>query len=376
MDPYDLKFSQLPDVTKARLLSEAARRGDGRPPDEMFETAEQFNAANDPPLTFLVDGLLARGQLAVLGGRAKSGKSWLVAQLAQALDTGRPFLGRAVTPARALYLPLEDKRARLKRRAGLLGWTPATTTFRYKIPLLNDGDGQVGPGLQLIDQVARDFDVILIDTLIATLDGKVSENDNTSMGAIINALADIAHAAPCAIVVVHHTSKGMSDDVFNLLRGASAIRGAYDVGLMMDRRQGEREAVLHIEARDFQSGGLTIRQRDDGSGWDVVGDAKVITQIRAGRNVIAALEELGGDVTNEEIAEFLQLTRQAVSQQLRLAERDGLVTRKAGQYIGKGRPKELWSLTEPGTTDSPKTGNNQASAPDGGVTQEKLYLLD
>lgn len=346
MDPYDLKFSQLPDVTKARLLSEAARRGDGRLPDEMFETAEQFNAANDPPLTFLVDGLLARGQLAVLGGRAKSGKSWLVAQLAQALDTGRPFLGRAVAPARALYLPLEDKRARLKRRAGLLGWTPATTMFRYKIPLLNGGDGEVGPGLQLIDQVARDFDVILIDTLIATLDGKVSENDNTSMGAIINALADIAHAAPCAIVVVHHTSKGMSDDVFNLLRGASAIRGAYDVGLMMDRRQGEREAVLHVEARDFEGGGLTIRQRDDGSGWDVVGEAKEIAQIRTGRKVLEALADNGGGMTADELTEYLQISRQAVGQQLTLAEKGNTVVRRPGKREdgSKGRPKDLWYL--------------------------------
>lgn len=381
LERMDQIFFSLPTPTKARLLSDLARQGSGLCPQDGFETAEQFNAADDPPLTFLVDGLLARGQLAMLGGRAKSGKSWLVAQLAQSFDTGRPFLGRAVEPARTLYLPLEDKRSRLKRRAGLLGWTPATTMFRYKIPLLNGGDGDVGPGLQLIDQVARDFDVILIDTLIATLDGKVSENDNTSMGAIINALADIAHASHCAIVVVHHTNKGIGgDDVFNLLRGASAIRGAYDVGLMMDRRQGEREAVLHIEARDFQSGGLTIRQRENGSGWDVVGDAKAITQIRAGRNVISAMEELGGDLTNNEIAEFLQLTPQAVSQQLRLAERDGLVIRRAGIFTGKGRPKELWSLkessNEPSTTRGTENGNNQAKVTAVGVTQEKLYLLD
>lgn len=348
MDPYDLKFSQLPDVTKARLLSEAARRGDGRPPDEMFETAAQFNAAVDPPLSFLVDGLLARGQLAVLGGRAKSGKSWLVAQLAQALDTGQPFLGRAVTPGRVLYLPLEDKRARLKRRATLLGWTPASAMFRYKMPRLNGPNGESGPGLQLIDQVARDYDVMLIDTLIATLDGNISENDNTQMAAIINGLSDITRATNCAILLVHHTNKGMSDDVFNLLRGASAIRGAYDVGLMMDRRQGEREAVLHIEARDFESGGLTIRQRDNGSGWDVVGEAQEIQRIRVGRTVIEALEEFEGGATADELTDYLQISRQAVGHQLRLCERDGTIIRIPGTREGgsRGRPKDRWALAD------------------------------
>lgn len=346
MDPLDHIFSQLPQVTKARLLTEAAQRGDGRHPGAGFETAEQFNAFEESPLAFLVDGLLARGQLAVLGGRAKSGKSWLVAQLAQALDTGRPFLGRAATPARVLYLPLEDKRARLKRRSRLLGWTPQTTMFHYNIGRFNGPDNTIGPGLSLVERVSRDFEVILIDTLIATLDGHVSENDNTAMGAIINALADIAHASNCTIVLVHHTNKGMSDDVFNLLRGASAIRGAYDVGLMMDRRQGEREAVLHVEARDFEAGGLTIRQRENGSGWEVVGEAKAITQIRAGRKVIEALAETGGGMTAEEMTDYLQISRQAVGQQLVLAERSGTVGRRPGkrEESGKGRPKDRWYL--------------------------------
>ena len=341
-------FYQLPDTTKARVLADAARHGNGSVPPVGFETAAQFNAAAVPPLAFLVDGLLARGQLAMLGGRAKSGKSWLVAQLAQSFDTGQPFLGRAVEPARTLYLPLEDKRARLKRRARLLGWTPASTMFLYKMARLNGLNGELGPGLQLIDRVARDYDVMLIDTLIATLDGNISENDNTSMAAIINELADIAHSSGCTILLVHHINKGMSDDVFNLLRGASSIRGAYDVGLMMERRQGEREAVLHIEARDFESGGLTIRQREDGSGWDVVGEAQEIQRIRVGRKVIEALEEFEGGATADELTDYLQISRQAVGHQLRLCERDGTIIRVPGTREGgsRGRPKDRWALAD------------------------------
>lgn len=348
MDPMDLIFSRLPEPTKMRLLSEQARNGGGQNPAASFETAEEFNAREEPPLTFLVEGLLARGQLAVLGGRAKSGKSWLVAQLAQAFDSGGPFLGRPTTPARVLYLPLEDKRGRLKRRSLMLDWRPQTTMFHYNIGRFNGTNSDVGPGLATVEYVAHDFDVILIDTLIATLDGHVSENDNTAMGAIVNALADIAHASDCAIVLVHHTNKGgMSDDVFNQLRGASAIRGAYDVGLLMDRRQGEREAVLHVEARDFEATGFTIRQRENGSGWDEVGEAKAIVRIRAGRKVIEALVETGGGVTADELTDILGITRQAVGQQLALAEKEKTVVRRPGKREGggRGRPRDLWYLT-------------------------------
>jgi RecA-family ATPase len=167
----DQIFASLLEETKQRVLAEATLRKFGNDPTKRFESAAEFNAQDEPPLTFLVDGLLACDQLAMLAGRSKSGKSWLVAQLAQSFDTGQPFLGRAVTPARVLYMALEDKRKRLKRRAQSLGWVPATTIFEYYIPRFNGANGQFGPGLVLIERIAQDFDVILIDTLIATLDG-------------------------------------------------------------------------------------------------------------------------------------------------------------------------------------------------------------
>jgi KaiC/GvpD/RAD55 family RecA-like ATPase len=374
MGPMDQIFSQLPDTTKNRLLAQLTLWRN-TPGDGLFETAEQFNAAEEPPLTFLIDGLLARNQLVMLGGRAKSGKSWLVAQLAQSLDTGQPFLGRAVERAKVLYLPLEDKRARLKRRTKMLGWKPQTTMFNYRIGRFNGPTDGFGPGLELIERVAFDFDVIIIDTLIATLDGTISENDNTSMGAIVNELSAIAHALSCTIVLVHHIGKGMSDDVFNLLRGASALRGAYDVGMMLERRQGEREAVLHIEARDFETPGLTIRQREDGSGWELLGEAKEITHIRTGRKVIDAIAEMGGGVTADEIIEYLQISRQAVSQQLILTEQEGNVIRRPGKRAGnsKGRPKDLWYLKTQLADDA---RINQVDHEGGGSPQKALIKLD
>ena len=69
MSQYDQIYSALPETTKARLLNQLTMwRND--PVDGLFETAAQFNAHEEEPLSFLVDGLLDRKQLAMLGGRA------------------------------------------------------------------------------------------------------------------------------------------------------------------------------------------------------------------------------------------------------------------------------------------------------------------
>jgi len=340
----DLLFARLPEEDKKRLLAGHALRKHNPYAAAGLVTPEEFNAYQAPPLHFLVDGLLAAGHLAMLGGRPKSGKSWLVAQLAQALDLGLPFLGRPTRPARVLYLALEDKGARLSQRAQVLGWLSHRCAFKYDVAPFDGPDGRLGPGLEFIERHAFDFDAILIDTLLATLSGSISENDNTAMGAIVNELATIAHGANCAILLVHHVNKGFSEDVFNLLRGASALRGAYDVGMLMDRKPGEREAVLHVEARDFESLSLTIRQRDGGQGWDLVGAGQERERIRAAQKVLAGLKEFEEGATIEQLAELIGISKSAVYQQLKRAERDGQVVRTRSMLDSGGRPADTWRL--------------------------------
>lgn len=146
-------------------------------------------------------------------------------------------------------------------------------------------------------------------------------------------------------MLVHHTNKGFSDDIFNTSRGASAIRGGYDVGLVLERSNNEREAVLHIEARDFTTGNIAIRQSAEGSGWELVGGAVEVKRIRAGRKVIAALEELR-EATVDELAGYLNIVKTSAYRQLINAERDGLVQRTDTQQEGVGRSPEVWSLTD------------------------------
>ena len=165
------------------------------------------------------------------------------------------------------------------------------------------------------------------------------------MGEIVNRLASLAHTTDAAIIFTHHLTKNTSEDPFDAIRGAGAIRGAYDVGFVLQRKQKEREALLCVESRDIEVEDMTI-SFDGATGWSHEGDGTRIESIRAGRKVVAALANLGDRQTAEAIGQYLSITPQAAGQQLRLAERDKLVRREP-DTTARGKKPDLWSLVEP-----------------------------
>lgn len=305
---------------------------------------EQF-----PPRQFLVDDLIQRGDFVLLAGRPKSGKSWLVLQLAQAIDGGTEFLGKATTKTKVLYLALEDGRRRVAERLHIRRWKPETACLTFDCMAFDGDRGTAGEGLeQLFNTILENqFGVVIIDTLRKALSGKNDESDNAAMGAILYQISDFAHKHGVTIVLTHHTTKGSTDDPFNSIRGAGAIRGAYDVGIVLQRDPNEKEAALHIESRDIDADGMTIKF-DKSQGWIYEGNGDALEKIRAGRRVLQAMREMGGMGdwhSIADIAKHMQITTQAAGQQLRAALEKGYAKRKTGEPPTKGgKAIDLWSL--------------------------------
>ena len=322
----DLWF-QLTEAEKAELLATYATRNPATAATATQLVIESFAdivAAELPPQRFLVDGLLPAGQLVMLGGRGKLGKSWLVLQLIAAVDRGVAFLGRPTSAGRVLYLALEDGRRRMNQRPRIMKWTPsAAVDIAFRVDKFDSG----GQGLAHIRQAIADkgYDLVVIDTLVKTLSAAADENNNPQMAAICNDLADMAHDSGACILVVHHTSKQVVDNPFDGLRGASAIRDAYDVGMMLTRKHGEKEATLYTEARDFDVQDVTIRQAENGAGWEYVGDAAAGVAIRAGRVGVQDLTTAGDGSTAAEIAAATGKTESAIRANMKTAEKHGLV---------------------------------------------------
>jgi hypothetical protein len=297
---------------------------------------------------YLVDGLIAKGHLGMLGGPPKRGKSILVLQLAMSIDTGAEFLGRETTKARVLYYALEDGERRVQARARAMGWQPESAAVLFTIPSLDDGQGGYGPGVVEIGNYLPKYDLIIIDTLNSAMSGKTDERDNSAMGRLINDLAYLAHKSDKAILIVHHTGKAVNpDDIFATLRGASAIRAAYDVGLILERKPGEREAILHAESRDLEIRNMTLRQAERGLGWEYVGDANELEKIRAGRKVLEAMLEHdanGDGLTVKDIAEIRKVSEVTIGRQLARLADDGYVSRDEQPSTQMGKRPDIWRV--------------------------------
>lgn len=248
------------------------------------------------------------------------------------------------TRGKVLYLALEDGRRRLNQRPKILKWQPSPAVdVAFKVDKFDAG----GQGLAHIRQAIADkqYDLVVIDTLVKTLSGSADENNNTYMAAICNDLADMAHDSGACILIVHHTSKQLVENPFDALRGASAIRDAYDVGLMLVRKHGAKEATVYTEARDFDAEDMTIKQADNGAGWEYLGDVTLGQSITAGRVGVGDLKMTGDGATAADIAELTGKTEHAIRASMKTAEKRGYVTVKREPLEGSNQWVNRYYLT-------------------------------
>jgi hypothetical protein len=97
------------------------------------------------------------------------------------------------------------------------------------------------------------YSLIVIDALYRFLPAGTSENDNAQMMAIYNRLDQYAKQYGCAIVVVHHTSKGGQNDksVVDVGSGAGAIARATDSHVVIRDHETEGLQVMEFATRSF-----------------------------------------------------------------------------------------------------------------------------
>lgn len=169
----------------------------------------------------IVEGLFAAGEVVLLTGKPKSGKSAVAVALAGAIATGQPFFGRSVEQGDVVYFALE-RRQSVRRRFRVLGLPPASPVWmpRGSLSIVEDAvaiiEGILGSG--------RVPKVIIFDTLARSITG-MDENSARDMGVVAKAITQIGEAFPTtAIVFIHHTTKEG-----DTARGSNALLGAVDL---------------------------------------------------------------------------------------------------------------------------------------------------
>jgi len=193
---------------------------------------------------WLVREYLGLGELLILYGAGKVGKSTFVASLAAAVARGEPFLGRGTKQGGVLWLDNENHASRVVRKLAEAG-CPSDAVLVY-----------CGPPPPLADVrsliLERDVRLLVVDSLIGQLRPE-DENDAAQVRNLVSPLLDLAHETEATALAVAHARKSGGDHG-DAMRGSSALRDAVDGYLQMTRVGGgepdDDRRQLSYEGRD------------------------------------------------------------------------------------------------------------------------------
>lgn len=189
----------------------------------------------------------------------KTGKSWLVLDLAIAVAMGRPWLGRFPTLAGDVLiidneLHGETSANRIPKVAKARGL--GTDEFADKVFIRNLRGGlqdivSLGPYFRAIEPGR--FRLIVLDAFYRFLPAGMDENANADMASLYNHIDRYAADLGCAFVLIHHSSKGNQSgkSVTDVGAGAGSQSRATDAHLVLRPHEEPDVVVLDAAVRSW-----------------------------------------------------------------------------------------------------------------------------
>ena len=218
-----------------------------------------------PPV---IEGLLYSGTYLFVGA-PKVGKSFLMAQLAYHVSTGRALWNYPVRQGTVLYLALEDDHQRLQGRLFRMFGTEGAEKLFFSVEAKSMKDGLEKQLTNFIHD-HRDTNLIIIDTLQKVRasggDGYSYANDYE----VINSLKQFADDNGICILLVHHTRKQMAEDRFDMISGTNGLLGAADGAFLLQKnRRTDAEATLEVTGRDQPDQKLYLKRDPERLTWEL-----------------------------------------------------------------------------------------------------------
>jgi len=210
-----------------------------------------------PPV---IHGLLRQGETMNVIAPPKTGKSWLVTDLAIAIATGRPWLelfqtvqGNVLIIDNELHGETSANRVpRVAEARNIDIEQIADSVFVENLrghlkDLISLGPyfGAIEPGK---------FRIIILDAFYRFIPKDTDENDNGSVAQLYNHLDHYANKLGCSFVLIHHASKGSQSNksVTDVGAGAGSQSRATDTHLILRAHEEDKAVVLDAAVRSWQ----------------------------------------------------------------------------------------------------------------------------
>ena len=210
----------------------------------------------------LIHGFLRLGETMNIIAPPKTGKSWLVTDLALSVATGAQWFGFPCERGKVLIIDNE-----LHPETSASRIPKVIEARQVKLEHVRDWiyvDNQRGRLGNIEDLANRiedlkpyGFKLIIIDAFYRAMPKGTDENDNGTVAGIYNLIDKYAAALNCAFVLIHHTSKGNQSlkSVTDVGAGAGSQSRAADTHVILRRHKEQGIVVMESVVRSFPSTG-------------------------------------------------------------------------------------------------------------------------
>ena len=242
---------------------------------------ESWDSIKDEPVEWLIESIIPRKAFVALYAPPASYKSFIALDLAEAVATGRDWMGYRIPKKGAvLYICGEGHGgmgARVKA-CKIQNKSPDGANLYIIRAQLNlrsspqDYAELLDAINELIAQIGEPIELIILDTLMRMSGGGFNENSSEDMGAFITQTGKLQQIYDCALMVIHHSGK----DVTKGLRGHSSLLGAVDTELEIQRQD---SVVNSGDASVIGNAILTVSKQKDGADSIQIGIEIVLVEI-------------------------------------------------------------------------------------------------
>ena len=225
----------------------------------------QISYGSRPPI---IDGLLYTGAY-ILAGAPKIGKSFLVAQIAYHVSTGKKLWGLDVHQGTVLYLALEDDYQRIQSRMFMMYGVEDSENLYFATVANKIGNG-LDEQLEYFIKAHPYTKLIVIDTMQKIREVGGEAYSYASDYEIIGKLKKFADKHQICVMVVHHTRKQPAGDTFEMISGTTGLLGCADGSLLMQKKKRTAlEATIDVVGRDQQDQILYLSKDPDTQIWNL-----------------------------------------------------------------------------------------------------------
>lgn len=316
---------------------------------------------DEKPEPLLGDGLLCKGDLALIAGKPGLGKSRVALELAEALTRGSSWLGMqtGARPVRVGYIAAEFSRFRWWQRCVRLLGTKLETAPQehdemqdaYRALGLGSAQGftaitsdMLGEPLDLLtvagtmqlEELVRELklDLVVLDPLSRLMGGR--EETNEVFGKLVQNLDRVRHRTRACLLLVHHERKGSTErggrdpDALDAIRGGTMLTTATNTVLRLSKSTG---GLLRLEVAKTNFAGtppdLWLRVPEDG-GRTVLEEAPEEKGEANRQKVLAWTKTRTGTVTAAMAAEDLKLSTRTCRDHLSALAKAGHLEERKG----------------------------------------------